>query len=145
MKRLSRIPILLTAIIVLTGCQEKHSTPQEDAAPSLYADVVRTLKTYTDSISKAKDSLTVKRITEKLSEDLTSVNFNQPANTDWSLTEDENDTIYALTTRFMCLRESKLKELSADSIPADSLKSAIQDRDMTSGSSPVKSTSSNLN
>lgn len=145
MKRLSRIPVLLTAIIVLTGCQEKHTTPQEDAAPSLYTGVVRTLKTYADSISKANDSLAVKRITEKLSEDLTSVNFNQPANTDWSLTEDENDTIYALTTRFLSLCESKLKELSADSIPVDSIKYAVQGIDRRTGSSPVKSTSSNLN
>lgn len=136
MRKLLYVVTLMTGLFILGACQEKKPTPQETAAPELYRSVVGVLRGYSDSIARAKDSAGVNRLMERLTEELTGINFNQPANTDWSLSEDENDSIYQLTTRLMKLRDERLKKLSKDSVETDSI-AAPEPKDPAT-SKPIK-------
>ncbi len=112
---------LCACFLLTVGCKEKAPSPQELAAPDLFSGVTGTLAAYTDSLMKAPDSLAVERLMEHLTDKLTKVNFNQPANTDLALSEDENDSIYKLTSKLMSARADRLEALSKDSLPADTL------------------------
>lgn len=111
-------PILFVAILatVLSGCSEKAPTPQQEAVPGLYSGTIKILHSYNDSLSRANDSATVLRLMDNLLVKLTRLNFELPPNTDLELSEDENDTIYKLTSKIIALRDKRLSSLSRDSL-----------------------------
>lgn len=113
--------IIVALFCIVTSCQEKQPTPQEQAVPGLFQGTVKLLTGYSDSLTKATDSATVYHLMSQLLDKMTRLNFEQPANTDLELSEDENDTIYKLTARMIKLRDDRLKILSKDSLKRDSV------------------------
>ncbi len=116
MKRM-KTPILTVSAaaiftLALAGCSTKQPTPQEEAAPQLYAGSVKCLKKYIDSVRKAPDSAAVHRLMSEFQESLTKLNFDFPPNTDLSIGEDENDTLFRLTADLLELKETRLRGFS---------------------------------
>lgn len=112
------ICVLPVAMLLLSaGCTRETATDDHSDADALFRESVRLLRTYTDSLAKATDSATCRRLSENLDSELTKLNFRYPANTDMSLTEGQNDTLYRLTTRYIRIRD---KRISNPAAPQDS-------------------------
>lgn len=105
-----RVFFFMLLIIALSfgSCVRKESHSLRDEAIALYNDSRQLTETYIDSIENAGDSATLLGIASRFEEKLAKVNFHYPANTDLEITEDENDTLSTLTTRYVFLRDSLL-------------------------------------
>lgn len=118
---------MLVTLTMASGC-ESHQTDQSRVnARGLYTESLKTITLYSDSMLHAKDSATVERLNEGLDEALTRLNSGYPPETDFSITEGENDTLSVVTRHFIEIRDSLLTGFAgvsanpADSVPADSL------------------------
>lgn len=120
-KSISAVTALTMLMLVSVACGKKESNPNRDAARSLYEKVTALTRNYTDSIIAASDTVRVNELLQQFEEKIDKMNFDVPANTDYSLTEGENDTISLLLEKMAKVRRDKFKELSALSHPTDSI------------------------
>lgn len=126
-KKITLLPVLTAGFMLFTGgCKEVVTTPQEEAAPALFDGTVKKLAATIDSLKSARDSASVDNLMANLLVNLTRLNFDYPANTDLELSEDENDSISKLTSRLLKLRDERLKSLSKDSVPSDSINKLLE-------------------
>ena len=106
------VSILSYAVFSTTSCSGRQITEQEENAPRLYARSTACIRKYIDSIKTAPDSSAVTRLMNEFQESLTKINFEFPPNTDLSLGEDENDTLFYLTSRLIETRDQRLKSFA---------------------------------
>ena len=120
------VALLLYVVFATLSCSGRQITEQEENAPQLYSRSAACIRKFTDSIKGAPDSASVRRLMNEFQESLTKINFEFPPNTDLSLGEDENDTLFYLTSRLIETRDQRLKSFSdADS---DSTASSIENQ-----------------
>lgn len=125
MKKLA-ITLSLVGILFFTGCRKEQSTGSHEEAARLYAKICKATALYTDSILHAKDTTTLYALLERFEDRLEAINYEALPDTDYNLTEGENDTISMaldslISARIRRLRElGERKALAIDSVSADS-------------------------
>lgn len=102
------LPLLLAACGGKT--EEEEDTGTEDAL-ILYTSTLMLIRQYTDSISTAPDSLTLSQIYTRFNAKLDSVNFAVEPDTDLSLSEGQNDTLFIEMEKFRALYNQRLQHL----------------------------------
>ena len=107
--------------IVSCGNEKKEDAHAE--ASGLYQRTCKLTRQYIDSIRSAKDTTELNQLLERYEAMLDRLNFEVPADTDYNLTEGENDTISQLMLQLSRARIERLKALGA-SLPADTIPAA---------------------
>lgn len=121
MKR-SVLNLLIPAILLFTeGCAEKPVETLAPEARDLYKKSADLIRSYTDSITRAEDSVSWAAIDHRFEERLTKLNFKYPADTDLHLSQGENDTLYILTTRYVRAKAEAHTRILRGPLPADTL------------------------
>ncbi len=116
-------PALMLALIASAGCGKSDDNSARIEADALYRNVVSLTRKYTDSLRLAKDSTTVNGLMLRYEAAIARLNMDAPPETDFNLTEDQNDTIHALQKRMLGLRDNILKKkvhLAADTVEGES-------------------------
>lgn len=118
--------IFVVLSLALVGCAAIEEKENRSAADNLFNKSVELIKLFTDSLSSASDSVAVYRILGNYDHDISKLNYEFPPDTDYLLTEEENDSLIKLMDNMIKIKKDKLKSfslpLSSDSIPSDSLK-----------------------
>lgn len=115
-----------TLSLLLCACNGNRNHENNEAARQLFLKSKHLTEEYIDSIQHAADSVAVSRMVENFNIKLTTVNYQFPADTDLDLTEEENDSLIRMFTRFSDTVENRLKGFapkkeSPDSIAKDSI------------------------
>lgn len=115
-----------TLSLLLCACNGNRNHENNEAARQLFLKSKHLTEEYIDSIQHAVDSVAVSRMVENFNIKLTTVNYQFPADTDLDLTEEENDSLIRMFTRFGDTVEKRLKGFapkkeSQDSIAKDSI------------------------
>lgn len=103
------------------ACKSESKDVKADAASGLYERTCRLTRVYIDSIKNAKDTTQVADLLERYELTLDKINFEVTPDTDYNLTEGQNDTIEMLMQKLSAAREARLRALDAtpgDTIPA---------------------------
>ena len=85
-------------------------------AQDLYHTTCNVAQAYIDSIQSAKDSTQVHKLMENFEQRIEEINTNVKPDTDYGLTEGENDTIALLLDRISEVRSARLKSLSVSGL-----------------------------
>ena len=115
---------VLAALAGVWGCSRPGNNPNRVMARSLYEREKALVSNSIRRLSVARDSATVKRIAEEYDKEMTKLNFSYPVDTDWDISESENDTIQRLSMKYVSLRDSlldrfgRLDSLGHDTTPA---------------------------
>lgn len=97
--------------LMAAGCIRGREENREREAESLFNDVRELVISYTDSMAAAKDSVSVAELSERFEERITKINMGYPPETDFSMTEQENDTLKVLLEKYAAARDSRLEKL----------------------------------
>lgn len=135
MVRISKFHSLLGflgfSVILFTGwsCGRSHQEGENSEAFQLFSAIRELNMKYIDSLVVAKDSNQVNKLTQTYEERMVKINFSYSPDTDLLMTEGQNDTIVALTSRFALIRDSLLYRFSNPILaqPADSTVVAAPD------------------
>lgn len=112
--------VLFVALLLLTGCTGGNINSRDPQARQLYDKSVRLTREYIDSLHHAKDSAAIFRINREYDKAITNLNYDYPAETDFQISEGENDTLTSLNERYVHLRDSLLYRL-AHPLPRDTV------------------------
>lgn len=125
MKRVLLISLLFTIASGMTGCMKKKENSRRADARDLFVKSMNMAERYTDSIARCGDSATLLALCRRYDAALTRLNYTYPAGTDYEISEGENDTLLNLTSRYVTLRDSLLRNFAAretaDSLSRDSV------------------------
>lgn len=105
----ARISVIL---LLFVSCQSNKEKDDSGEARELFSQSVNALIEYTSKISQCKDSLEIDSIIEKYEKVITDINFSVPSETDFNLTEQENDSIFLLIEIMKRTVSDKFKEFS---------------------------------
>lgn len=110
-----RLNITMATLLVVSsfmaGCGNHGDGESNRQGALLYEESYRLVKSYTDSLAKAPDSASVKRLSESFETTIAKVNFKYGADTDLEMTQQENDTLATLLDRYAKVRDSRLEQL----------------------------------
>lgn len=130
MREKSSIGAFFFALVIFNcgffqSCRKQpDNSAAEMEARNLFTKSVETISHFSKEIEHAQDSLTVDSLETAFEKSLTEINFSFPPQTDYKLTEQENDSIFILLGNLKKTIEAKLSSLSVKEIP-DSLNSEI--------------------
>lgn len=101
----------LLIVLLAGGCRHKDEHNLDMEAKDLFENSIRLIKSYSDSISTAADTARIEYLANAFDSRMTALNFKYPADTDLSLSEEENDSLIKMISRIVELRQQRLKEL----------------------------------
>lgn len=130
MKSIKLFCLLILTSLVFSFCQteEKTETIDKRETKKLFDGTLRLIKTYTDSISAAEDTTVVAELFRNFNHNLEKLNFEVAPDTDLTLSEQQNDSLYTKLTEFRSLYEKKIFDLVyPDGEPTDSVSSQTQE------------------
>lgn len=107
---------LLALCLVMTSCKGNKPEEVNSDAQDLYHTTCNVAQAYIDSIQSAKDSTQVHKLMENFEQRIEEINTNVKSDTDYGLTEGENDTIALLLDRISEVRSARLKSLSVSGL-----------------------------
>ena len=120
--RISGAALILLIMASASSCKKNDDNRGREEARRLFDGMVNLTKAYTDSIKAAKDTTQLNELIGRFEERIDKMNFDVAPDTDYSLTEGENDTITMMMDKFSAERMAKLKALSEQKVePADSV------------------------
>ncbi len=125
MRHLTTFFASLIFLTFLFACNGSRGNENNEAARQLFIKSRYLTEEYIDSIKLAKDSASLNRMVENFNIKLTTVNYEFPPDTDLDITEEENDSLIRMFTRFKTTVDDRLKGFaqknSPDSISKDSV------------------------
>lgn len=95
----------------MTSCAGNQEENRQDESQLLFQNSVDLISTFSENIKMAGDSLLIDSLKTEFDKQLADLNFNFPPNTDFKLTEQDNDSIYTLINNFRKESEKRLVEL----------------------------------
>lgn len=110
---------LLTAL--LASCNSASEENNYEEVDRLYDKTCQLTKIYTDSITHAEDSASLSGLMERFDARLSDLNFSVKAETDYSLDEGKNDTIFLLIDSLRRAYDIRLYRLGHPVNPVDSV------------------------
>lgn len=134
------LPIIMFLLLIMAGaCRHEERNIGREQAVSLYSKICSTTIKYTDSIRNAGDSATVDALRDRFEERLVEINYSVAPDTDYSLSEGENDTIKMRLDSLVAMHARRLSELGKPKdLPLDSIDSIGTMEKMHLTSSAVK-------
>lgn len=109
---------------VISSCSMGDEKRDNRDADKLYSESIQLLRVYTDSLSKAPDTIAIQQLMERFEKRLDKINSDVVAETDLHLSEGENDTLAILVQKLINTKNLRIKRVSgvtpADSIANDS-------------------------
>lgn len=102
--------MLLLGLVFVSCAREQEEQSREESI-KLYRSISSLAETYIDSLENAKDTLALNSLMERFENRLDDINYAVIPDTDYSLSEDENDTIFMLLTQVMAARRTRMEEL----------------------------------
>lgn len=114
---------IMSTCYVISACTREQKDDNSQEASSLYERTCQLTRQYIDSIKVAKDSTQVANLIDRYEVALDKMNFDVSADTDFNLTEGQNDTINQLMEQMSAVRHARLKamaireEVRSDSLP----------------------------
>lgn len=122
MRSLIYIVLGTVSLLPIVSCNQNKGNADRSNQRELFLQSVSLLENKIKQIGNAKDSTAVDSIYKSYEEELTALNFKFPPETDFKMTESENDTLINLLTRVHTLRDSLLISFARNqSVPADSI------------------------
>ncbi len=115
--------IIIISIFTI-GCNEEKGTIDRSKATSLYGQTKNLIQRYSDSLLVATDSTEIIEITGKFEDQLKALNLKYPSDTDFLMTQGQQDTIIKFTDSFISIKNKKLKQFSTtkrDSLLIDTI------------------------
>lgn len=108
------IPIAASIAVGIgtASCGNHTESSAKSDSRMLYERSVQTYRNYTDSMAAAADSLDVSRLDDAFESALSQLNFQYPAETDFEITEGENDTLIMMSKRYIFVRDSVLSHFA---------------------------------
>lgn len=125
----SKIPYILgiAALVIMTNaCKKQESEVKENPAHQLYSQSVKLLHKNINKIKSAKSRKELDSLYSDFENEITTLNLSYPPETDFKMTEAENDSLTLLTFRLKHLRDS-LKTVFTSPLPPDSLNTPQMD------------------
>lgn len=116
MKWLAYIVLGLLALIPATGCSKNNRDTDRRTQRDLFYQSISLLEKNTNTIINTTDSAKLDSVYNLYEEELTALNLKFPPETDFKMTESENDTLITLITRINHLRDSLLKSFATKPI-----------------------------
>ncbi len=142
MKKLRLILGLLTVGMItwsLHSCRDEERNNEREQAVTLYQRTCRAASIYTDSLSKAKDSTEVTDLFNRFEERLVEINYSVLPDTDYGLSEGENDTIKMMLDTLLAVHDLRLRQLGEKKQePIDSIDSLVSGQNVHLTSAAVK-------
>ncbi len=122
MRKLTGAVVMAILLMSAAACKrEKQDTTHEEAS-RLYSGICSATRLYTDSILAASDTTQVNLLIEHFEERLEAINYDALPDTDYNLSEGQNDTIFQLLSALTEARVKRLKELGVHNpAPLDSI------------------------
>lgn len=114
----------LITVMLFSSCVRNNIPVSHEAAGQMFEKSIQLLATYTDSISKASDSIQVEALINAYEYKINAVNFEFPPDTDLRLTEEENDSLIKMTDRLVEARKERLNYFAHPvnvMVPTDSI------------------------
>lgn len=110
---------------LLSACRPGDEKRDRTAADNLYSRIISITRRYTDSIGSAKDSTTLFGLIDRYEERIVKINYDALPDTDFNLTEGQNDTISLWMDSLLSVKVRRLYELGhPEPLPADTVGSA---------------------
>lgn len=105
---------ILGTVILLSfySCQKHENKDNSEEARELFNKSAFLINEFTDKIASAQDSLTVDSLQQLFEKRIVDLNFSFSPETDYKLTEEENDSIFYLMSRMKNITHLKLEEFS---------------------------------
>lgn len=119
----SKIPYILgiAALVIMTdACKKQESEVKENPAHQLYSQSVELLHKNIEIIKGAKSQKELDSLYTDFENQINTLNLSYPPETDFKMTEIENDSLAILTFRLNHLRDS-LKSVFTSPLPPDTL------------------------
>ncbi len=116
MKSLAYIVFGLLALLPSTGCSKNNRGIDRKTQRDLFNQSISLLEKNIHTIINTTDSAKLDSVYNLYEEELTALNLKFPPETDFKMTESENDTLITLITRINHLRDSLLKSFATKSI-----------------------------
>lgn len=116
MKSLAYIVFGLLALLPATGCSKNNRDTDREIQRDLFNQSISLLEKNINTIINTTDSAKLDSVYNLYEEELTALNLRFPPETDFKMTESENDTLITLITRINHLRDSLLKSFATNSI-----------------------------
>lgn len=121
--------LAFAATATLCGCERKADNSERAEARALYEESLALIDRYTDSVSAAKDSVTLNGLMARYQEEIGDLNFRHAPEASYAISEGENDTLTNRTLRLVNIADSLLyryahplvlrpDSVSKDSVPA---------------------------
>lgn len=111
--------IAVSMALIMSACKEKTGENADSPATQLYTQSVEILHKNIKLIQKAKTKKELDSLYNIFEEEITTLNLSYPAETDFKMTEAENDSLTTLTFRINHLRDSISNALTI--VPIDSI------------------------
>ena len=97
-------------ISFMSACQKKENTIEYEEAEELFSKSASNLQNFLIKLENASDTAEIDSLLILLEKQTLDINFSFPAETDFKLTEQENDSLFCLMQIIQSLKEKKLKE-----------------------------------
>lgn len=114
---------MMSSCLVISACTREKNDDNSQEAMSLYERTCQLTRQYIDSIKMAKDSTQVANLIDRYETALDKMNFDVSPDTDFDLTEGQNDTINMLMEQMSAVRHARLNAMAIreENAPSDSL------------------------
>ena len=109
-KLLRYFAFLLLTLFTLASCRHEEDNSGKEETNKLYEGTLQLIRTYNDSLSYASDTLSVSTLFHNFNKSLEKLNFDVRPDTDLTLTEGQNDTLYMKICELRNLYDQKMKE-----------------------------------
>ena len=117
------VQFVFVIFLIFISCTHKKEKTTDEPARRLFDKSAVLSVDFIKQIQFAKDSVEVDSIIERFEKKLTEINFSFPPETDYNLTEEENDSLFRLFQEINRVKEEKLKSLNLIPLLADSISS----------------------
>lgn len=123
----TKLHILLPVASILylaSACGHEEGSSARPEATDLYSRTVSITRGYISKIESASDSATIDSLFSRYRDEIDSINYLYPPETDYHMNEGQNDTISILSGRIVSLHKKKLYRIAHPdtvSVKADSV------------------------
>ena len=112
-------------LILFTSCKKKTTPVNNEDAHELFNQTSSLLVEFTDKIQLAQDSASVDSLKQLVEKHLVDINFSVRPETDYKITEEENDSLFRLMNQYRNISQEKLRSISQNNTLEEELPDSI--------------------
>ena len=112
-------------LILFSSCKKKITPVNNEDAHELFNQTSSLLVEFTDKIQLAQDSASVDSLKQLVEKHLVDINFSVRPETDYKITEEENDSLFRLMNQYRNISQEKLRSISQNNTLEEELPDSI--------------------